>query len=92
MHHGQIYVRLSKNVAAAFGMTYREAWNQLTAGDSGFTLLRVPTRHPRRKLCYLRLDEINRALGYGLYEPHTLTKPVSEEMDYADHEKTAAQG
>jgi hypothetical protein len=92
LHRGHIYVRLSTKLAAAFGMSYRQLWNEATADDSGFSLLRVPTRDERRSLCYMRLDEINRALGYGLYEPRPLSKPVTEETDHADHEETAAQG
>jgi hypothetical protein len=91
MHQGRIYVRLSKRLAAAFGMSYREAWNQITGGETGFTVLRVPTRHPKRKLCFLPLDEINRALGRDLYQSPSFPNSNAKEVEHVDHEETDGQ-
>ena len=72
LYQGHAYVRLSAKLARALGMTYRAMWNQLQNGDSGFEVLRVPTRQPRKRLIYIRLADINRALGYPLHDPPTL--------------------
>ncbi|MAF10483.1 hypothetical protein CMK11_08525 [Candidatus Poribacteria bacterium] len=72
LYQGHRYVRLSTKLARALGMTYRAMWNQLQNDDSGFTVLRVPTRQPQKRLMYIRLADINRALGYPLYDPPTL--------------------
>ncbi len=72
LYRGHAYVRLSAKLARALGMTYRAMWNQLQNDDCGFEVLRVPTRQPQKRLMYLRLADINRALGYPLYDPPTL--------------------
>jgi hypothetical protein len=90
LHEGHVWVRLSAKLAAAFGMSYRQLWNEVTSGNSGLSVLRVPTRNARRRLAYIRLDEINTALGYPLHDPPTLTtatahdKPEEGARD-ADH-------
>ncbi len=102
LHKGHAYVRLSAKLARALGMSYRAMWNQLQNGDSGFEVLRVPTRQPQKRLMYIRLADINRALGYPLYNPPTLAdhglrgggsvdereRQYSKETDDADHPKT----
>ena len=84
LHRGHAYVRMSAKVARALGMSYRAMWNQLQNDDSGFEVLRVPTRQPQKRLMYIRLADINRALGYPLYDPPTLAghgPHGSEHMD-----------
>ncbi|MBT3269916.1 hypothetical protein HN371_22405 [Candidatus Poribacteria bacterium] len=93
IYKGHAYVRLSANVARAFGMSYRTMWNCVKSGDSGLNVLRVDTRQPGKRLIYLRLADINRALGYPLYDPPTLadTQPHgaenAKETDDADHQE-----
>jgi hypothetical protein len=93
LHRGHAYVRLSAKLARALGMSYRAMWNQLQNDDSGFTVLRVPTRQPQKRLMYIRLADINRALGYPLYDPPTLAGHrlhnagrVDEHIDEQDHQ------
>lgn len=96
LHKGHVWVRLSTKLASAFGLSYRQLWNEITGGGTGFSVLRVPTRHPRRRLAYLRLDEVNAALGYPLYDPPTLTGATAphphlheEGIEDADHATTS---
>ena len=72
LRNGHIWVRLSPKIAEMCGMSYRTLWNSVKAGDTGFEVLRVPTKHPHRELCHLRLDQLNRALGHSLYAPPVL--------------------
>ena len=78
LRNGRIWVRLGPEIAEMCGMSYRTLWNGVKNEDTGFEVLRVPTKHPHRKLCYLRLDQINRALGHSLYAPPT---SGSQELD-----------
>ena len=81
IYKGHAYVRLSAKLARAFGLSYRSMRNCLLAGDSGLHVLRVDTRQPGKRLIYIRLSDINRALGYPLYDPPTLahTEPHGAE-------------
>jgi hypothetical protein len=92
LHNGRIWVRLSPKLAEMCGMSYRTLWNSVKTGDTGFEVLRVPTKHSHRKLCYLRLDQINRALGHSLYAPPVLgaaeldtSGDNTEDTDDGDH-------
>lgn len=91
MHDGHIWVRLSARLGSAMGLTYNELWRQVTSGRSGFTVLDVPTRNPRRTLRFLRLDEIHRALGHSLYEPPISVDANTRRSDHVDHEAPEAQ-
>ncbi len=102
LYRGHRYVRLSTKLARALGMSYRAMWNQLQNDDSGFEVMRIPTRQPQKRLMYIRLADINRALGYPLYDPPTLAdhglrgggsvdareRQDAKETDHADHPKT----
>jgi hypothetical protein len=91
LYRGHAYVRLSAKLARALGMTYRAMWNQLQNDDSGFEVLRVPTRQPQKRLMYIRLDAINRSLGYSLYDPPTLAghgPHGSEHIDEHEHDNS----
>ena len=100
LYRGHAYVRLSQKLAGSLGMTYRTMWNALKDDDCGFVVLRVPTKQPGKRLVYVRLADINRALGYPLFDPPTLAGPGlrnamsddehteehHEETDDADHQ------
>ena len=82
---GRVLVRCSAKLARAFGLSYRELWQQLKSGNSGFAVYEIPTRSARRTLKFLDLRDVNAALGYSFHDPPPLVargdvKPVEEEV------------
>ena len=86
---GRALVRCSAKLARAFGLSYRELWQQVKSGQSGFRVVDIPTRSERRTLRFLDLAEVNAALGYSFHDPTTLlprgdAETAAEEWDAAD--------
>jgi hypothetical protein len=69
---GRALVRCSAKLARALGLSYRELWQQLKSGQSGFKVHEIPTVSARRTLKFLDLRDVNAALGYPFHDPPTL--------------------
>lgn len=84
---GRVLVRCSTKLARAFGLSYRELWQQLKSGQSGFVVHEIPTRSARRTLKFLDLRDVNSALGYSFHDPPSLGPSAGARAEPHDGEE-----